>query len=55
MLLRLGVQRYRLPTRSLVRTLRQAEIQNLRVSAIGHKYICGLDISMHDPLAVRSV
>ena len=33
--------------------LGQPEIQNLYLSASGNKNICGLDVSVHDPLRVR--
>ena len=35
--------------------LGQPEVQNFGVAALGDKYVCGLDVAMHDSLAVRGV
>ena len=31
--------------------LRQAEVEDLGVSAFGDEYVCGLDVAVNDPLA----
>ena len=43
------------PGRSAGGNFRQAEIQNLRVPARGHKNVGGLDVAMHDSLGMRSI
>src|SRR6266404_8862424 len=37
------------------RQLRQSKIQNLRVTPLGYKNICRLDVAVHDSLGMRGV
>ena len=40
---------------SLERDLRQPEVENLGVAALGHKDVCGLDVAMNDALGVGRI
>jgi hypothetical protein len=42
----------RVHLRSAQRLLRQAEVQQLRLTSLGHEDVGGLDVPVHDPLGV---